>query len=170
MALVAGVLAAMVGPRLAGSREHRRLVDAGRLLTGLARQARARAASEGRTHLVVVDGLEGTARLARARDPLAPPSDPEQPELELLEEETGWARPQPLGDGVGLVEAWLDDEAQDPLAPVAVAFDRHGEATSARLVLATAGGDDRLAFVVLPVTGLTTLFDPDREDLGEEAP
>lgn len=102
---VVAVLAGFAAPRLAGSLKGQRLDAQARTVIALARKARALASAEGRSYELVFDPSAQTVRLARQRDPLAAPNDPEDPEREALATDLEWARPLPFEEGVTLREA-----------------------------------------------------------------
>lgn len=164
--LVVSTLALLVAPRLSGSTRLGRLRAQARTLVALGRRAKARAASEGRTYLLVVDGAEREARLARARDPLAAPDDEEDPEREAPAEGESWSRPLAFEDDVELVEVAVAEEERDPAEEVVLAFRPQGDCDAASLVLEADG--DRLEVTLDGPLGLARVADPDAEE--EDAP
>jgi len=144
LALVA-VLAALAGPRLSGALKGQRLDAQARTVIAYARKARALAAAEGRSYELVFDPVAKTLRLARQRDPLAAPTDEEDPEREALDENLAWARPQPFEEGVELIDATstantegsahseLEVETLDLAEAVAIRFAPDGSAQAREL-------------------------------------
>lgn len=169
LALVA-VLAALTGPRLSGALKGQRLDAQARTVIAYARRARALAAAEGRSYELVFDPTQRTLRLARQRDPLAAPSDPEEPEREALDESLAWARPLPFEEGVELIEATatqntegaayseLETEVLDLGEPVAVRFAPDGSAQARELAFRS--GERELRIRVRSHLGRAELVDP----------
>lgn len=150
MAVIAAV-GVMVVPRLAGSRVRGRVLAQARAVLTLAQTARARAASEGRTYLVIIDAETSTVTLGRRRDPLAEATDEEDPEREPADATQSWSRALAFEEGVTLVEpAELE-------APLAIAFRPHGDADAAHVVFAGPDGIDRVAVIVDPAQGRCTI-------------
>lgn len=152
--VVIGALGVLALPRLSGSRARGRVADQARATVALARAARARAAAEGRVHHLQVDPVARTIGLVRRRDPLAAPSDANQPEVEAIDADTAWSRPQPLQDDVTLVELTVPwsplpstETASAPpvqataTEPLRIAFRPQGDADGARLVFEGPQGD-----------------------------
>lgn len=163
---VLGVLAALTAlaaPRLASSLGRGRLETQARTALALCRQARALATAEGRTYLVVVDEALGEMRLARQRDPLAPPLDEADPEREVVVAAT-WARPVPFEEDVRVVQATVGEESTGGAAgrETAIPFAPDGSAVSATLLLEGPGAD-RLAVVVDGPVGLARIERVDEE-------
>lgn len=158
MAVVAAA-GVMVVPRLAGSRARGRVLAQARVVVTLAQTARARAASEGRTYLLIVDHEKGEVRLARRRDPLAEAQDEDDPEREPADAATSWSRAVAFEEGVTLAEP------ADLEAPLAIAFRPHGDADAAHVVFQGADGVDRVAVTVDPAQARCTI-----DDTGAGAP
>jgi type II secretion system protein H len=170
LALVA-VLAALAGPRMSGALKGQRLDAQARTVIAYARKARALAAAEGRSYDLVFDPVAKTLRLARQRDPLAAPSDPEDPEREALDEALAWARPLPFEDGVELSEATatqntegganseLETESLDLAEPVAVRFAPDGSAQARELAFRVGPREVRIR--VRPHLGRAELVEPE---------
>lgn len=145
--VVIAAAAAFVAPAAGGSRDRRQVESTVRQALALCRLARARAAGEGRTYLLVVE--EGALGLARARDPLLAPDDPEDPELEARQEDQGWSRPVDCEEGVLLLAAEVAGVELAP--PFAVAFRPDGEADEALLVWGA--GREQLGLSIDPRLG-----------------
>ncbi|MBL4848873.1 MAG: prepilin-type N-terminal cleavage/methylation domain-containing protein [Planctomycetes bacterium] len=156
---VVAVLAALAAPWLSGSLRGQRLDGQARTVIALSRKARALAAAEGRTYELVVEPELKTLRLARQRDPLAPPTDPEQPERELASEDEMWSRPLPFEEGVVLVEG-LDgeDEPFDLAAPIAIRFAPDGSSDACEL--AFGAGTKQVRVRIQARLGRATLVEP----------
>lgn len=159
--VVVAAAGVMVVPRLAGSRARGRVLAQARTVATLAQAARARAASEGRTYLLIIDPEQGEARLARRRDPLAEATDEDDPEREPADAAASWSRGVAFEDDVTLVEP-LPSSLEGPLA---IAFRPHGDADAAHVVFATADGTDRIAVVVDAAQGRCTI-----DETGASAP
>jgi prepilin-type N-terminal cleavage/methylation domain-containing protein len=171
IAVIAAV-GVLVLPRLASGRRGK-VEDAARAALGLCRKARALAAAEGRTYVLVVDVEGGALRLARQRDPLAAPTDDERPELEAPQgDEDGevgpprWARAVALGEEVTVAGA----ERGDLLEPeevdlgegaLEVPFHANGASETTRIVFATLQGADALTLEVDGPLGLARLRSPE---------
>lgn len=126
---VIAVLAGLAAPKLQGSLKGQRLDAQARTVIALSRKARALASAEGRSYELVFDPLAETIRLARQRDPLAAPNDPEDPEREALSTDLSWSRPLPFEEGVTLLEAaGAEGEALDLGQPFAIRFYPDGSA------------------------------------------
>lgn len=137
---VVAVLAGLAGPSFSGLLRGQRLDAQARTVIASARKARALAAAEGRSYELVLDPVEKTLRLARQRDPLAAPTDPDEPEREAMSEGDVWSRPRPFEDGVTLVDAsasentegsahsMLEVESLDLAEPVVIRFAPDGSA------------------------------------------
>ncbi len=156
--VIVSALGALVLPRLAGGRSRDRVLAQARSLVSLARAARARATSEGRAYLVVVDPVAAELRLARRRDPLAEPTDPDDPERELPGEDQSWSRPLPFEDGVEVAEAQVLDLELAIGDLVTITFRPTGEADAAHVVFEGKDGD-RAHVSVEPVLGRATILE-----------
>jgi prepilin-type N-terminal cleavage/methylation domain-containing protein len=159
--VVVAAAGVMVVPRLAGSRARGRVLAQARTVATLAQAARARAASEGRTYLLIIDPEQGEARLARRRDPLAEATDEDDPEREPADAAASWSRGVAFEDGVTLVEP-LPSSLDGALS---IAFRPHGDADAAHVVFASADGADRIAVVVDAAQGRCTI-----DETGASAP
>jgi prepilin-type N-terminal cleavage/methylation domain-containing protein len=158
MAVVAAV-GVMVVPRLAGSRVRGRVLAQARAVVTLAQTARSRAASEGRTYLLIIDPETSSVCLARRRDPLAEAADEEDPEREPADATQSWSRALAFEEGVTLVEPSALE------APLAIAFRPHGDADATHVVFAGPDGIDRVAVIVDPAQGRCTI-----DEAGASAP
>lgn len=145
--VIIGTLGVLAIPRVAGRRRIDRVNAQARAVVALAQTARARAAGEGRTYLVVIDPVRGEARVARRRDPLAEADDEEDAERELAVADASWSRGVPFEEGVRVASAEVGGAAASATSPVTIAFRPHGEADAARVVF-EAGAEDRAAITV----------------------
>lgn len=156
---IVAAMAALVAPRLTGSQARQRVLGQARAVLAAARTARARAAVEGRSYLLVVDGTARTIAVARQRDPLAAPQDDGDPELEAVDEANGWSRPIPFEADVTLAELELAPAGSTTRAPHEpaerhqISFGPNGDATAALLVFQGKRGD-RIAVEVDPTLGV----------------
>ncbi|MGE0710178.1 MAG: Tfp pilus assembly protein FimT/FimU [Planctomycetota bacterium] len=144
---VIGILAGLTVPRMSGSTKRHRLEAQARTMVGLARKARALAAGEGRTYVLLVDPAGRELRLVRQRDPLAEPDDAKDPELEVPADER-WARPLSFEEDVTLDRALVEDEEQklsgSGAEPLLVPFRPDGTSDAVQL-------DFRLGTDVIPI-------------------
>ena len=162
--VVIATLAALVAPSLTGSLARGRLDTTARAIVAQARKAKALATAEGRTYLLVIDPVGRELRLARRRDPLAAPSDPDDPEREpVADPAPDWARPVPFGDDVHLERALLDagllTEEELPLSePLEVPFLPGGQSQELTFVFRLEGQEEQRAVQVLGPTGLARVL------------
>lgn len=168
---VVAVLATLAAPRMSGVLKGQRLDAQARTVIALARKARALAAAEGRSYELVFDPVAKNLRLARQRDPLAAPSDPEEPEREALDESLAWARPQPFEEGVELIEvtatentegsAYSEKEVEtlDLAEPVTVRFAPDGSAQAREVAFRS--GERELRIRIQPHIGRAELVQPE---------
>lgn len=156
---IAAAMAALVAPRLVGSQARQRVLGQARAVLAAARMARARAAIEGRSYVLVVDGTARTIAVARQRDPLAAPQEDGDPELEATDAANGWSRPIAFEADVTLAELELAPAGSTTRAPHEpaerhlISFGPNGDATAARLVFQGKRGD-RIAVEVDPTLGV----------------
>ena len=157
---VIAVLAGLAAPRLGGSLRGQRLDGQARTVIALARKARALAAAEGRAYELVVEPQLKTLRLARQRDPLAAPTDDEQPEREAASADEAWSRPLPFEEGVTLLEGLTGGaESFDLAAPIAIRFAPDGSADPCEL--AFQNGTKELRVRILAHLGRAILVAPE---------
>jgi type II secretion system protein H len=152
--VIIAILGILVLPSFTGGRDRRAVETQARTTVALARKARALASSEGRTYLLVVDRQAAQLRLARRREPLAEPTDEDDPELDAPEGAL-WTSAVPFEEAVQVESFERDGAATESDETPQIAFRASGEADDGRLVFAKDG--ERLAVRVDPYLGIARI-------------
>ena len=160
--VVVSILAVATVPRMSASLARGRLDDQCLAVVSLTRRAKALAATEGRSYVLVIDPVDKELRLRRRRDPLAESDDPEDPELESVID-AFWATPVKFRDDVTLVQAEQGEEALDVTANVQVEFRQDGSAEETRLLFQGKDPRDQLVVSVDPHLGVARILTLDAE-------
>ena len=156
--VVIAVVGVLVLPSISNATASGRVEHQARAVLALARKAHALSAAEGRTYLLVIDSEKRELRLARRRDPLAEPTDDEDPELDVPATQQRWARPATFFNDVELEQVTLGEEEEVELGgePIKIAFEPSGQADEARLVFLGPKGERRVVEVD-PILGVARI-------------
>lgn len=162
--VVIAVVGVLVLPAVSNATASGRVEHQARAVLALARKAHALSAAEGRTYLLVIDSEKNEVRLARSRDPLAEPTDEDDPELDVPATQPRWAQPARFFEDVQLEQATLGEEEVDLSGdPIKIAFAPSGEAEDIRLVFLGPAGERRVV-TIDAVLGVARIVPVGEED------